>query len=89
MSRARLSAVHGLTVTAMKRTRPLAGWSGLAILLSGLGPLSAQTLMSENFDAAAPGGALTNLLPGTGLRVTSGNVDVIGTILNGALISMD
>ena len=68
----------------MKRTRPLAGWSGLAILLSGLGPLSAQTLVSENFDAAAPGGALTNRLPGTGLRVTSGNVDVIGTILNGA-----
>lgn len=46
-------------------------------------PARAAALFTEAFDSAQPGSAYTGIIPGTGFRATSGNVDVIGSLLNG------
>jgi hypothetical protein len=54
-------------------------------LLAGLAmPARAGVLLSENFDAAQPGAAYAGTVSNSAFSAIAGNVDVIGTILNGA-----
>jgi hypothetical protein len=44
----------------------------------------AAVLLSDNFDSAQPGAAYVGAVSGSGFGVTSGNIDVIGSIQNDA-----
>ena len=45
---------------------------------------SAAVLLHETFDAAPPGSSYTGAIPGSVFHVSSGDVDIIGTLPNGA-----
>ncbi len=55
-----------------------------AVLVVATVHARAATLFSETFDASQPGSAYTSTIPGAAFQVTSGNVDIIGNLTNGA-----
>ncbi len=61
----------------------------ICVAILGTGPAAAAMLFAQTFDTAQPGSAYSSSIPGSGFAVTSGTVDIIGNLTNGAANAFD